>query len=255
MREIRVFVESPLVAGRRTELSDQAAQHVTKVLRLRSGASVTAFDGHGGEYRATLGLAGRGQAFLEVGEYVAIERESPLRITLLQGLARGERMDWVVQKATELGVHRIIPVATARSVVQLDAERGDKRSSHWRAIAAAACEQCGRNTLPSLEAPAPLDAALRAATPLSRRFVLEPQGSSSLGKLLADSIIGEPSSSGQSGEIALLVGPEGGLEDTEVALSIQHGFKPVSLGPRVLRTETAGLAALAALQCLQGDLA
>lgn len=247
MREIRVFVDSPLAAQQRVELPAQAAQHVTKVLRLRAGAKLIAFDGRGGEYQATLGLAARGAAFLEVGAHAAIERESPLKVTLLQGLARGERMDWVVQKATELGVHRIVPVATIRSVVQLDADRSDKRIGHWRGVAASACEQCGRNTLPLLDPVANLEAALRASMPLQHRILLSPEGAVSMAGILANV--------DKSAEIALLVGPEGGLEDNEISLARQYGFSAAVLGPRVLRTETAGLAALAALQCLRGDLA
>ncbi|MFZ9668093.1 MAG: RsmE family RNA methyltransferase, partial [Steroidobacteraceae bacterium] len=140
MRETRVYVDSPLESGRRIPLSSQTAQHVAKVLRLRDGAALSVFDGHGGEYRAILRVSGR-EVAVEVGEHRSIERESPIRLVLLQALARGERMDFVIQKATELGVHRIIPVAAARSVVQLDAERSDKRIHHWQAVAAAACEQ------------------------------------------------------------------------------------------------------------------
>lgn len=246
MREVRIHLDSPLGSGRRVALPPQAAQHVTRVLRLRSGAALTVFDGRGGEYAATLEVAGRDTATVELGEHSAIERESPLRITLLQGLARGERMDWVVQKATELGVQRIVPVATARSVVQLDAERGTKRTDHWLAIAAAACEQCGRNTLPEIAAPLSLEAALREASATDLRLALHPDSGESLRTVLGADVA--------CPSVALLIGPEGGLDETEVALARQDGFRVVHLGPRVLRTETAGIAALAALQCLAGDL-
>ena len=246
MREVRVHLDLPLASGRRIALPPQAAQHVTRVLRLRSGAALTVFDGRGGEYAATLELAGRGAATVEIGEHRVIERESPLRITLLQGLARGERMDWVVQKATELGVQRIVPVATARSVVQLDAERGSKRTDHWLAVAAAACEQCGRNTLPEIAAPLALEAALREAAATGLRLALHPDSGESLRNVLEV----DPARP----EVALLIGPEGGLDEAEIALTMQAGFRVVHLGPRVLRTETAGVAALAALQCLAGDL-
>jgi len=226
-------------------LPEQASQHVSRVLRLRDGAELTVFDGRGGEYRATLRLSGRGGAAVDILERIDIERESPLSITLLQGLARGERMDWVIQKSTELGVTTIVPVATSRSVVQLDAGRGDKRLQHWQGVAASACEQCGRNVLPHIEAPQSFESALALAVSIPLRIVLDPEDGVTLASVLPP----------DTGAIALLVGPEGGLDTDELALARQAGFRSVRLGPRVLRTETAGLAALAALQCLAGDYA
>lgn len=258
LREVRIHLdlppaEPPLTRGRQVALPPQASQHLTRVLRLRSGAALTVFDGRGGEYAATLELAGRDTgrdaARVLIGEHRPIERESPLRITLLQGLARGERMDWVVQKATELGVARLVPVATTRSVVQLDADRGGRRSGHWLAVAAGACEQCGRNTLPQIAAPLSLAAALQDVATVERRFVLDPEG----GETLRNMVAGWDGSVALR-ELALLVGPEGGLDEAELELARQQGFRPLRLGPRVLRTETAGIAALAALQCLAGDL-
>lgn len=255
MRDVRVHVDpaltgSPLASGRRVELPAAAALHLTRVLRLREGATLSVFDGQGGEYAATLHLGNRGSATVEVGEHRAIERESRVRITLLQGLARGERMDWVIQKATELGVAAIIPVASQRSVVQLEAERGDRRLQHWRAVAAAACEQCGRNTLPRIEAPRNFGEALAAAADVPLRLLLEPDSGRALGEVL-----GERRGASAPTELALLVGPEGGWDELEIALARQAECMTVSLGPRVLRTETAGLAALAAVQCLAGDFA
>lgn len=246
MREIRVHVDSALESGHRVTLSPQAAQHVTKVLRLRDGATLTVFNGRGGEYRATLRIVGR-EAAIEVGEYRAVDRESPVRLILVQALARGERMDFVIQKATELGIHRIIPVAAARSVVQLDADRGDKRTHHWQAVAAAACEQSGRNTLPIIDSPQSFESALGAVSNIDCRLLLLPEASSSLASALPIAQVPQ--------EIALLVGPEGGLEETEVERALEVGFRATRLGPRVLRTETAGIAALSALQCLVGDFA
>lgn len=246
MRETRVYVDSPLESGRRIPLDSQTAQHVAKVLRLRDGAGLSVFNGHGGEYRAILRLSGR-EVAIEVGEHRNIEREAPIRLVLLQALARGERMDFVIQKATELGVHRIVPVAAARSVVQLDADRSDKRILHWQAVAAAACEQCGRNKLPRIDAPLSFEAALGAVSNIACRVALLPEAAASLASVLVGT--------DQPKEIALLVGPEGGLEETEVERALDCGFRAIRLGPRVLRTETAGLAALSALQCLAGDFA
>ena len=257
MREVRVHLDpaltgTALASGRRVELPSAAAQHLTRVLRLRDGATLTVFDGSGGEYRATLLLGTRGAAAVEVQAHHAIERESRLRITLLQGLARGERMDWVIQKATELGVASILPVASQRSVVQLEAERGDRRVQHWRAVAAAACEQCGRNTPPRLAAPQSFADALAAVADMPLRLLLEPDAERGLGQALGEMPGAHPSAL-EPARVALLVGPEGGWEDTALALAREAGWVTVRLGPRVLRTETAGLAALAALQCLAGD--
>lgn len=251
MREVRVHVDpvltgATLASGRRIELPVQAAQHLTRVLRLRDGATLTAFDGRGGEYRATLHLGNRGAAAIEVHEHRPTERESALRITLLQGLARGERMDWVIQKATELGVAAIVPVASNRSVVQLEAERGDRRVQHWRAVAAAACEQCGRNSPPRIDAPQDFSAALASVADLPLQLLLEPGSGRALREVLGE----RPPKA-----LALLVGPEGGWDELEIELARQAGCATVQLGPRVLRTETAGLAALAAVQCLAGDFA
>ena len=246
MREIRVYVDALLESGRLVTLGTQAAQHVTKVLRLREGATLTVFNGRGGEYQATLRIAGR-EVGVELGEHRSVDRESPLRLILLQALARGERMDFVIQKATELGAHRIIPVAAARSVVQLDADRGDKRTHHWQAVAASACEQSGRNTLPIIDPPLSFEAALSAVAKADSRLLLLPEATTSLA--------GSLTPAAQTQEVAVLVGPEGGLEETEVERALEVGFRAVRLGPRVLRTETAGLAALAALQCLAGDFA
>lgn len=246
MREIRIHLDLPLGSGRRVTLPAAAAQHVSRVLRLRSGAALTVFDGRGGEYAARLEVTGRDAAAVDVGEHRAVERESPLGITLLQALARGERMDWVIQKATELGVQQIVPVASARSVVQLDDDRGGKRVGHWQAVAAAACEQCGRNTLPQITAPLSLAAALQQSTGPGCRLVLHPEAAEPLAAAVA-------TAERPLQRVARLVGPEGGLDEAELALAADHGFRAVRLGPRVLRTETAGIAALAALQCLAGD--
>ncbi|MFM8518412.1 MAG: 16S rRNA (uracil(1498)-N(3))-methyltransferase [Nevskiaceae bacterium] len=249
MREIRLFVPQPLQSGELVELPSEVARHVRQVLRLREGAEVVLFDGRGGEFVAQLQAAGRTSVRARVDQHRAIERESPLGITLLQGIARGERMDFVVQKATELGVQRIVPVMMARCVVQLGAERADRRREHWLAVAASACEQCGRNRLPLISEPMTLATACDASTE-SLRWLLDPEGEVTLREALAAATV----AASPVRNITLLVGPEGGLEPQEQQLAIQPGFRGLRFGPRILRTETAALAVIAALQCLAGDL-
>jgi 16S rRNA (uracil1498-N3)-methyltransferase len=242
MRLTRIYVGSALAPNTELLLPRGAADHLLRVLRLRPGAALTLFDGRGGEYAARLMGAERGAARVAVGEHSSIERESPLSVTLLQGLARGERMDLIVQKATELGVRAIVPLLTERSVVRLDAAQSRKRLAHWQAIAVGACEQCGRNLLPQI---GPLTEFSRVGelALAGARLLLEPHGLQTLPGAL----------SGHT-EVAMLIGPEGGLSDAEVEAALEADFVPCRLGPRVLRAETAPLAALAALQLLAGDL-
>ena len=246
MRTTRIYVDSGLHPGQDLLLPPESSAHLLRVLRLRPGSMLTLFNGRGGEYQARLdGPAARARARLAIGEHCSIERESPLQLTLLQGIARGERMDLIVQKATELGVQRIVPVRCKFSVVRLDAARLPLRLGHWRSIAIAACEQCGRNRLPQLDPPLELAAACAAvASANGLRLMLQPEAGDSLAALAA----GARSS-------VLLVGPEGGFSEDEQRFALQSGFRACRLGPRVLRTETAPLAALAALQALAGDLA
>lgn len=242
MRVTRVFVDQKLVAGKGIGLPEQAGLHLTRVLRLETGAVITLFDGTGGEYEGTLERDGK-KFWARVGAHDPVERESPLAITLLQGVARGERMDLIVQKATELGVARIIPVLAERSVVRVDSEKGARKLEHWQAVAVAACEQCGRNRVPEVSAPLSLGDAIAALPADSRRCLLA-----------ADA--GEPLASAANHatrQVALLIGPEGGLGDNEQRFAAANGFVAYRIGPRILRTETAGLAALAALQTLAGD--
>ena len=157
MRLTRVYVDAPLASGKHCLVTGSAANHMVRVLRLAAvGAAITLFDGAGGEYAARIESLRKDAVRVEVGAHAALERESPLDVTLAQGVSRGERMDWVIQKATELGVRRIVPLITVRSVVRLDAQQAPKKLQHWRGIAVAACEQCGRNRLPELAAPARL---------------------------------------------------------------------------------------------------
>ncbi|MBV8910963.1 MAG: 16S rRNA (uracil(1498)-N(3))-methyltransferase [Gammaproteobacteria bacterium] len=251
MRVNRVFVDAALETGAHITLPANAASHVTRVLRLRSGAAVTLFNGRGGEYVGTVAAAGGGEVRIAVGEQRAQERESPLALTLAQGISRGERMDFVVQKATELGVKQLVPLLTERSVVRLDAQQTLRKLNHWHAIAVAACEQSGRNRLPEVLAPATLGGFLResareaagepSAAPL--RLLLSPVAASALGD------VARP-----RGAVTVLIGPEGGLADSEHEAALAAGFTAVRLGPRVLRTETAAIVALALLQRQFGDL-
>jgi 16S rRNA (uracil1498-N3)-methyltransferase len=213
-----------------------------RVLRLRDGDTLTLFDGLGGEYGARITGFRKDTVLADVLEHRAVERESALDLTLAQGISRGERMDWVMQKATELGVRRIVPVFTERSMVKLDARQSERKLQHWRAIAIAACEQSGRNRVPEITEPANFFDAIRASPPSDTRVLLSPSAT------LRARDLPRPTT------ITLLIGPEGGLADHEGEAAIKAGFQPVQLGPRILRTETAALAALAALQHDFGDL-
>jgi 16S rRNA (uracil1498-N3)-methyltransferase len=210
------------------------------VLRLAVGAELTVFDGRGGEYPATI-VESRGTVLrVRLGDHRPLERESPLEITLAQGLARGERMDWAVQKATELGVAVLAPLVTERSVVKLDVRQAAKRREHWRGVAIAACEQCGRNRLPEVLSPTAYGEWLATAR-AGVRLLFDPTAASGLQTI------------GKVSAVTLLIGPEGGLSPAERTLAVDAGFKPVRMGPRVLRTETAAIAAVSALQALLGD--
>jgi len=245
MRLTRVYAEGPLVAGKRVRLEGSAASHITRVLRLRVGASLTLFDGTGGEHEASIDKAAGGEVIVAVGERAAIERESPLQLTLAQGVSRGERMDLVVQKATELGVTQLLPVLTERSVVKLTAQQSDRKVNHWRAIAIAACEQCGRNRLPVIAPPVALGALFKSDAASGTRLLLSPGGTANLRDLPRPAA---------GGGLTVLIGPEGGLTDEEEETALAVGFTVVRLGPRVLRTETAAIAAIALLQREFGDL-
>ena len=254
MRLTRCYVDQPLQGGSIVTLPPPVAAHLTRVLRLRAGASVTLFDGRGAQYPAQL-LAGDGKALqAAIGASGPIEPEPALALCLLQCLARGERMDWIVQKATELGVTSIAPVASAHSVVQLDTASGERRVAHWRSVAVGACEQSGRNRLPLVQpvrelAAACHETAQHPAGAHERRLLLWPQAEQSLPAALA-AACGRPP---VLRELSLLVGPEGGLSQSEYDEARRCGFQPVRLGRRILRAETAPLAALAAIQALVGD--
>jgi len=238
----RFFCSPPLAEGTEIALSSGAVHHALRVLRLKAGDAVTLFDGEGGEFAAELAHASSRALAVRVFEHRAIERESPLAVTLVQGLAAADRMDYVVQKAVELGAAAIVPVTAARSVARLDGARAARRAEHWRQIAIAACEQSGRNRLPQLCAPQDLAQWLRAPSPAQLRLLLATDAAGSLDDLTKP-----------TGAVELLVGPEGGFTAEELASALAAGFRAVRLGPRVLRTETAGAAMLAAMNALWGD--
>jgi len=241
MRILRFFTPSPLPVGSTVALSAAAFHHAVRVLRLKPGTPLTVFNGSGGECRAVLKTIDKRQAFVRILEWLPIETESPLSIQLVQGVARGERMDYALQKAVELGVDAIRPVLTERSV-NLDEDRRARRLQHWRGVVAGACEQCGRNRLPPIAEPVDLRAWLAMERPPGLALVLDPTAECRLGELE------------RAPAATLLIGPEGGLSEQEVDLAATVGFTRVRLGPRILRTETAATAALAALQTLWGDL-
>lgn len=238
MRLSRFFIDMPLSLGQH-ELPEAQAHYIGRVLRHAPGDAVQLFDGSGREYLGELLEVGKKGVRVELREELTGLPESPLRIHLGQGLSRGERMDWAIQKATELGAAEITPIISERCEVRLKDERADKRLSHWRQVAISACEQCGRSVLPVIHAPTSLT-EWQAAVQAELKLVLHPQA--------------EPwSGHAPPRSLAFLIGPEGGLSDDEVERARAAGFHPARLGPRVLRTETAPVVALAVAQQLWGD--
>jgi 16S rRNA (uracil1498-N3)-methyltransferase len=238
----RIHTAQQLGPGRCIDIEGQAATHVIQVLRLRPGAVLHVFDGQGHEFSATLLESRRARISLELHDALPGIPESALDITLVQGIARHDRMDLILQKAVELGVNTIQPLWMQRSQSRLAGERLDKRLHHWAGVIVSACEQCGRNTLPELRAPHPFDHWLAAGQPAALKLMLQPGSDDTL-----------PSLHQPDGEILLLVGPEGGLNPDEQSMAQDAGFTGVRLGQRVLRTETAALAAIAGMQVLWGD--
>ena len=251
MRLTRVYVEAPVATGKRLVVEGSAANHITRVLRLRSGDLLTVFDGSGGEFGARIEEFRKDSVVVTVEEHRLLDRESPLPLTLAQGISRGERMDWVIQKATELGTSRIVPLFTKRSMVRLDERQAERKLQHWRAIAIAACEQCGRNKIPELAAPVDFFDVLPADDSGAMRLLLSPTGNLRIEDLAE---VGQDLPPGVRKGITVLIGPEGGLEEVEQEAALAAGFKAVQLGPRVLRTETAAIAALTIIQRYFGDL-
>jgi 16S rRNA (uracil1498-N3)-methyltransferase len=240
----RLYVPDPLAPDTDLCLNEERSHYAGRVLRLRAGDEVLLFNGDGGEFVAVISEVSRSAVRLHIGNRRERIVESPLKINLAQGVSRGERMDIVVQKATELGVFRITPVMTAHSVVRLAGDKGEKRAAHWTKIAQSACEQCGRAVVPLVDAPRSFNGWIEGLTPGDgERLVLHPNAGTALSGLrhLPE-------------RVGLLIGPEGGLSGAELDQATAAGFTACSLGPRILRTETAAIAAIAILQSRYGDL-
>jgi 16S rRNA (uracil1498-N3)-methyltransferase len=241
MNPPRFYCREAMAPGAHIELPEPVARHAIRVLRLPPGAPIVLFDGRGGEYEARIERIERDRVVAALGGWHDVERESPLEVTLVQAVQAGEKMDLTVQKAVELGVSHIVPVASRRSVARLAGERAARRVAHWQGVAAAACEQCGRNQVPQVAPLEKLEFWLARPAGNELRLILAPDAGQSLVDL-------PPAE-----RVQLLVGAEGGLDPQEILAAGQVGFQAVGLGPRILRTETAGLAALAAMQALWGD--
>ena len=241
MRVIRACVDAPLAIGARVALPEGVAGHLVRVLRLGAGDACVLFNGDGCNYDARIVSTAKKSVEVEIEGMREVRNESPLRIVLVQGIARGEKMDLILQKATQLGVASIVPVHSERSEVRLQGERAQKRLRHWRSVVVSACEQSGRACVPEVAAPGPLADALADLPKM--RLLLDPEAAQSLPSTV------------DGGACALAIGPEGGWSPRDVATLEAAGFVGARLGPRILRTETAGLAAIAALQALAGDFA
>lgn len=238
----RLFCSISLAHRAQAHLPSGAAHHAIRVLRLKRGDEVRLFNGEGGEYEASIHRVDKDSVTVDIGRHHHIERESKVRVCLAQAITTGDKMDYTLQKAVELGVARIQPLQSNRGVVRLNQERAEKRLQHWQNIVVSACEQCGRNTVPKVEPIKPFEEWVAATDPAAMRLMLSPHVELSLRDCPAP-----------TGEVSLVVGPEGGLNQEEVAFAQVKGFTSVRMGQRVLRTETAPLAALAAMQILWGD--
>ena len=245
MRLTRVHVDEPLAVGREIALPDSAAAHLGRVLRLGVGDACVLFNGDGHDYAARIVAMNKRELRVAIDSVEPVTRESPLKLVLLQGVARGEKMDLILQKATELGAHAFHPLWSQRSEVKLDEARAEKRLAHWRSVVSSACEQSGRAFVPEVAAPVSLAVALSVLPSGGLRLILDPEGELSFGTLEVD--VAQP--------VHLAIGPEGGWSDLDRTQLRAAGFRGLRLGPRILRTETAGLAAVAALQAKLGDFA
>lgn len=245
MRVPRIHTAASLAPGTHTALTGDAARHLGRVLRVQAGARIILFNGDGYEYSAAVAAVTRDRVNVAIEERLTPERESALQITLVQGVSRGERMDYAIQKAVELGVSTIVPVLAERTVVRLDGERGAKRQAHWQSVAISACEQAGRLRVPEVAAPTALEKWQQTyrVTDSETALVLDPDAETAIGTITAP-----------HGRVLVAIGPEGGFSGREISDLRTSGFHGVHLGPRILRTETAAVAALSVLQNLWGDL-
>lgn len=242
-RAPRIYLPQLLGASEHYTLTGDQHRHLSRVLRLKAGADLTLFDGRGGEYAATIEEVHRAASTVRTGDYRDVENESPVHVRLAQGIGRGERTDYAIQKAVELGVKSIVPLLTRRGVVRLDEQRAQRRLAHWRGIIVHACQQCGRNSIPELCSVVALEEWLQGYEHDGLNLILDPNSSVSI----ADLEYG-------GGLVTILVGPEGGLDTGEHEAACAAGFRGVSLGPRTLRTETAAVAGVTAIQLRWGDL-
>ena len=238
----RFYCPQRLGPGQQLDLPPDAAHHAARVLRLAVGDAVTLFNGEGGEYPATLTHIGKNNVTAKTGAWLGRDSESPLEVRLAQAVSAGDKMDFTLQKAVELGIRAIQPLLAERCVVKLAGERAEKRTQHWQGVVVAACEQSGRNFVPAVAPLQTLPNWLGTQNETGLGLLLSPLAERSLSDLPAP-----------AGPVTLLIGPEGGFSDNEVQMAASRGFTAVRLGTRVLRTETAALAALAALQALWGD--
>ena len=244
MRLTRIHVAVPLATGSEFALPESAAAHLSRVLRLGVGDACALFNGDGHDYAARIVAAGKRELRVVIEAAAVVDRESPLRLVLLQGIARGEKMDLILQKATELGVSAVLPLTSQRSEVKLDDARAGKRHAHWQSVVTSACEQSGRAMVPTVGAPGSLAVVLAGVPAGGLRLLLDPDGALSLPTLQVPAAT----------PVLLAVGPEGGWSPLDREQLGAAGFQGLRLGPRILRTETAGLAAIAALQARFGDL-
>ncbi|MCK4609001.1 MAG: 16S rRNA (uracil(1498)-N(3))-methyltransferase [Gammaproteobacteria bacterium] len=244
MRIPRIYCGEKLQVSYELKLSVSASRHILHVLRLKLGAPLILFNGMGGEYAAELFALDQQHAVVKINAFIEREAESPLNICLAQGISRGDKMDYTLQKAVELGVTKIVPLFTERCNVKLSDERLDKRLQHWQAVVISACEQCGRNRIPMV-----------VSAQNFTNFIAEQHMHSGINLVLSHRATGSLSNiSSETNGFTLLVGPEGGLSELEIDQALRHNFTALCLGPRILRTETAGLAAITVLQTQFGDI-
>ena len=247
MRITRCYTQLPLQVGTQLALPEAITAHLLRVLRLQTGDRCVLFNGDGHDYEAKLVEVSKRHAIAEISVQQRRDNESPLRIHFVQGIARGEKMDWILQKATELGVSHIQPVSSDHCEVKLDAQRSEKRLQHWQQVVISACEQSGRATVPLVADPLPLPQAVTRIN--APRWVLHPEATSSLVQAA------QGLANGGMNDCGIAIGPEGGWSTRDLDTLIAAGWEMVHFGPRILRTETAGLAAISALQAVRGDMA